>query len=95
MQRLMISRKGCKLNWFMNVRLFVKPYCGWCVKAEKWLDAHGVDYETLDVIADKEAYDEMVRISGQDLAPVMDVDGKVLADFGPEELEPFFRSISK
>jgi NADH:ubiquinone oxidoreductase subunit E len=25
-------------------------------------------------------------LSGQELAPVIEVDGKVLADFGPEEL---------
>ena len=74
----------------MNLRLFIKPCCGWCTKAEQWLDAHGIDYETIDVIADGKAYDEMVKISGQDLCPVLDVDGKVLADFGPDELAAFW-----
>ena len=78
----------------MKIRLFIKPYCGWCHKAMRWLDAHGVKYETLDVIADTEAYREMVELSGQTLAPVIDVDGKVLADFGPEELERFWQQIS-
>jgi hypothetical protein len=32
----------------------------------------------------------MVRLSGSELAPVIDVDGKALADFGPEELPGFF-----
>ena len=58
-----------------------------------WLDDHHIKYETLDVIADDEAYAEMVRLSGQELAPVMDVDGKVLADFGPEELPRFFNNL--
>ncbi len=58
-----------------------------------WLDDHHIKYETLDVIADDEAYAEMVRLSGQELAPVMDVDGKVLADFGPEELPRFFKNL--
>jgi hypothetical protein len=35
----------------------------------------------------------MVRLSGQELAPVLDVDGKVLADFGPEELEKFWKTL--
>ena len=52
----------------------------------RWLDEHGIEYETLDVIANEAAFDEMVRLSGQDLAPVIEVDGKVLADFGPEQL---------
>jgi glutaredoxin 3 len=76
------------------IRLFVKPYCSWCHQAINWLDARGILYETLDVIADKEAFDEMVAISGQTLAPVIDVDGKVLADFGPDELERFWNGIS-
>jgi hypothetical protein len=32
---------------------------------------------------------EMVKLSGQTLAPVIDVDGKILADFGPDELAKF------
>jgi len=77
----------------MNIRLFVKPYCGWCQKASRWLDAHDVKYETLDVIADSEAYAEMVELSGQTLAPVIDVDGEILADFGPEELAKFWEKL--
>ena len=75
------------------VRLFVKPYCPWCHKAQHWLDERGIKYETLDVIADAEAFDEMVELSGQELAPVIDVDGEVLADFGPEELGKFWESL--
>jgi len=78
----------------VKIRLFIKPYCGWCHKAERWLKDHGIKYETLDVIADTEAFDEMVEISGQTLAPVIDVDGEVLADFGPEELEKFWKKLS-
>ena len=78
----------------MKIRLFIKPNCGWCDRAEDWLKAHGVNYETLDVIADPEAYNEMVELSGQTLAPVIDVDGEVLADFGPPELEKFWQKIS-
>ena len=44
-------------------------------------------------MASDAAWDEMVRISDQDLAPVIEVDGKVLADFGPEELEEFWKKI--
>ena len=60
----------------------------------RWLDEHGIEYETLDVIADEAAFDEMVRLSGQELAPVIDVDGKVLADFGPEQLAGVLERIS-
>jgi glutaredoxin len=75
----------------MNIRLFIKPYCPWCHKAQGWLDERGIKYQTLDVIADRGAFAEMVKLSGQELAPVIDVDGKILADFGPEELARFWK----
>ena len=76
-----------------RIRLFIKPYCGWCHRAERWLNEQGVEYEKVDVIADEAAHDEMIRLSGQDLAPVLDVDGKILADFGPEQLVDFWRKL--
>ena len=78
-----------------RVRLFVKPYCGWCHKAERWLDQNEIDYETVDVISDEAAYDEMINLSGQELAPVIDVDGEILADFGPEQLASFWQKMEK
>jgi glutaredoxin len=73
----------------------VKPYCGWCHKAERWLDQHEIDYETVDVISDEAAYDEMINLSGQELAPVIDVDGEILADFGPDQLARFWDQLEK
>ena len=77
----------------MNIRLFIKPYCPWCHKAQQWLDERGIAYETLDVISDREAMAEMVKLSGQTFAPVIEVDGKILADFGPEELAKFWETL--
>jgi len=78
-----------------RIRLFIKPYCGWCHKAMRWLDDHDIEYETIDVMADESAYDEMIRISDQELAPVIDVNGEVLADFGPDQLEAFWNKLEK
>jgi glutaredoxin len=78
----------------MKIRLFIKPYCPWCHKAQHWLDERGIQYETLDVISDGKAMTEMVNLSGQRLAPVIDVDGQILADFGPDELAKFWEKIS-
>lgn len=74
-----------------HVRLFVKTFCPWCTEAERWLKARGVAYERLDVFADPRNFNEMIRLSGQTLAPVIEVDGKVLADFGTDELEPWWK----
>jgi monothiol glutaredoxin len=56
-----------------------------------WLDDRQIEYETLDVLRDSAAYDEMERLSGQSLAPVIEVDGEVLADFGARELAEWWR----
>ena len=77
------------------VRLFIKPYCGWCHKAIRWLDDQDIEYETLDVMANESAYEEMMRLSGQELAPVIDVNGEILADFGPDELAVFWKKLGK
>ena len=60
-----------------------------------WLDDHDIEYEVLDVIADEKAYDEMYRLSGQTLAPVIDVDGRILADFGAREIAVFWSKLEQ
>ncbi len=74
----------------MNIRLFIKPYCGWCHEVIRWLDQRGIRYETLDVTANADARREMLELSGQTLAPVIDVNGEILADFGADELEKWW-----
>jgi len=61
----------------------------------RWLDEHNVGYERVDVVADEAAYDEMIRLSRQELAPVLDVDGQILADFGPEQLSQFWSRLER
>lgn len=72
-----------------TLRVYIKPGCPWCVDAVAWLKREGYDFETIDVIADGVAYDEMRRISGQSKAPTMTVGDLLLADFGVDELEVF------
>jgi glutaredoxin 3 len=76
-----------------KIRLFIKPYCGWCHEAIEWLDARGIKYETLDVISDAAARKQMFQLSGQTLAPVIDVDGEILADFDTDQLARFWKEL--
>ena len=75
-----------------NIRLFTKPYCGWCQEAQEWLDERGIRYETLDVTGNSRARDEMMEISGQTRAPVIDIDGEILSDFDTDQLEAFWEA---
>jgi glutaredoxin 3 len=74
-----------------KIRLFVKPWCGWCQEAEQWLDNRNIEYELLDVTSDRAARDEMAELSGQTLAPVIEVDGEILADFDTGQLAKFWQ----
>ncbi|MFM7102782.1 MAG: glutaredoxin family protein [Verrucomicrobiota bacterium] len=74
-----------------TVRLFIKPHCPWCDEAREWLEQRGIPFETLDVIADADARREMHALTGQGRAPSIDVDGHILADFGADELEAWWR----
>ena len=76
-----------------RVRLFIKPHCPWCHDAIAWLAARGLAHQTLDVIADASAFREMLLLSHQTSAPVIDVDGHVLADFDTGQLEAFWKRL--
>jgi glutaredoxin len=72
--------------------LYVKKGCPWCEQAVEFLDEHGVGYRLKDVTADSAAFSEMQKKSGQTRAPTLDWHGKILADFGTDELVPFLRN---
>lgn len=72
--------------------LYTKSGCPWCSEAIEFLDGHGVGYRLQDVTADAQAFGEMRRKSGQSSAPTLDWNGKILADFGMEELIPFLQT---
>ena len=76
-----------------EIRLFIKPGCPWCEEAVDWLSAHGIQHETLDVANDPAARREMLDLTGQTKAPCIEADGQVLADFGADELEAWWKKM--
>lgn len=72
--------------------LYVKTGCGWCHQVISFLSAHGIGYREVNVTDDPAAFAEMQRKSGQSAAPTLDWHGRILADFGTEELVPFLRT---
>jgi glutaredoxin len=74
--------------------LYLKNGCPWCEDAEQWLRQHQIAFTPVDVFSDPVSYAAMRKLSGQSKAPVLVTDdGRVLADFGSEEL-PEFLNIS-
>jgi glutaredoxin 3 len=75
----------------MSPILYVKTGCPWCTEAEEVLQRHGISYDRVDVLRDKQAYQRMREITGQSKAPTLEWDDHVLADFGGEELTEFLK----
>ena len=71
--------------------LYVKTGCPWCGEVIGFLSSHGIGYREKNVSQDSAARAEMERLSRQTKAPVLDWHGKILADFGVDELRPFLR----
>lgn len=71
--------------------LYVKSGCPWCQEVIEFMDSHGVSHREVNVSEHPEAMKEMREKSGQDSAPTLDWHGKILADFGVDELVPFLR----
>lgn len=71
--------------------LYVKTGCPWCTEVISFLREHGIGYREQNVTDDPAARQEMERKSGQAKAPTLDWHGKILADFGLDELKPFLQ----
>jgi glutaredoxin 3 len=69
--------------------LYIKSGCPWCNEVIDYFKQHDIEVETVFVSGNPEAMDEMIELSGQSKAPTMNWHGKLLADFGVEELIPF------
>ena len=76
----------------MSAVLYVKEGCPWCDEAESELNKLGIKYERREVRSNPAYFKEMKELSGQSKAPVLDIDGRILADFGIEELPGFLKN---
>ena len=75
----------------MATILYIKQGCPWCIAAEEELQKLGVKYESREVRSNPVYFEEMKKISGQTKAPVLQMDGRILADFGVEQLPGFLK----
>ena len=76
----------------MTIKAYLKPHCGWSNGVRAILRKHGLAFEDIDIINQRENYAEMVRKSGQPLSPCVEIDGVMLADVSGEEGENYLLS---
>ncbi len=70
----------------MSVRIYSTPNCPYCVQAKRYLKDQGIPFEEYDVSRNQQKAEEMLRKSGQAGVPVLDVNGRILVGFRPDDI---------
>jgi len=75
----------------MAVTVYSTPTCRYCVAAKHYLSRHGVKFRDVDVSRDARAAAEMIRKTGQQGVPVIDVNGTAIVGFDKGRLDRALR----
>ncbi len=71
--------------------LYTKTVCPWCIEVRDFLLENKVVFEERNVVEDPLFMEEMISKSNQTKAPTLDLDGKILADAGEDEVREFLK----
>ena len=75
----------------MELKLYSREWCSWCIDAKDYLAEKGYRFEEIDVGKDRDAYEEMKELSNQTYVPTFVAGENVLANFDTDQLEEFLR----
>lgn len=70
-----------------RVIVFSTPTCTYCNQAKRYLREHGVRFRDVDVSKDADAARDLVRRSGQQGVPVLDIGGRIIVGFNRPEID--------
>jgi glutaredoxin-like protein NrdH len=69
----------------MTVTVYTKPSCVQCDQTKRFLDKANIEYKTIDITEDQEAFDKIIGM-GFKSAPVVMTDKDSWAGFNPSKL---------
>lgn len=72
-----------------RVILFTTPSCSYCRTAKSYLRQRGIRFKDVDVAKDQAAARDMVRKSGQQGVPVIDIGGKIIVGFDRPKIDKY------
>jgi len=76
-----------KKQEFPKVLLFTTPTCPHCKHAKRYFRKKNVPFRDVDVSRDRAAARDMVRRSGQQGVPVVDIGGQVVVGFNRRKID--------
>ncbi|MCL4425414.1 MAG: NrdH-redoxin [Firmicutes bacterium] len=65
----------------MAVIVYTTPTCRFCAAVKRYLQERNITFRDIDVSRNPAAAVEMVRKSGQQGVPVIDINGKIIIGF--------------
>ncbi len=71
----------------MKIKVYSTATCPWCTKVKEYLSNKGVEFETVDVSADREAAMEMVKKTQQMGVPVTEIDGEFVIGYDTGKID--------
>ncbi|MGQ9833758.1 MAG: Uxx-star family glutaredoxin-like (seleno)protein [Candidatus Villigracilaceae bacterium] len=72
-----------------RVIIFTTPTCTYCNMAKKYFRERGIKFKDVDVSRDMAAARDMVRRSGQQGVPVIDIGGKIIVGFDRQKIDKY------
>ncbi|MCX7921143.1 MAG: glutaredoxin family protein [Clostridia bacterium] len=71
----------------MSVKVYSTPTCPYCTMAKEYLESKNVQFDYIDVSADRNAANEMITKSGQRGVPVLDINGNIVVGFDKAKID--------
>ena len=68
------------------ITVYTKPNCVQCMATKNYLDAKGLEYNTVDISIDTDALNTLIE-KGFKAAPVVDYHGEWWAGFQPDRID--------
>ncbi|MBN2301757.1 MAG: glutaredoxin [Lentisphaerae bacterium] len=70
----------------LRVTVYTSPGCPPCGMVKKYLQENGIPYRSIDISRDERAAREIVRRSGQQAVPQIDINGRIVVGFDKGKL---------
>jgi len=74
-----------------RVIVFSTPTCAFCNAAKSYFRQRGIKFRDVDVSRDPAAARDMVRRSGQQGVPVIDIGGKIVVGFDRAKIDSLLK----
>ena len=70
-----------------KILIYSTPTCPYCVMVKQYLKDKNISFEDYDVSTNEGKAMEMIKKSGQQGVPVLDIDGKIIIGFNRAEID--------